>query len=175
VQSEKEKLGEVYAARATAELEPPVSSISIPRIREARDMVYNGKDTKQNIETEPTDGIPLAVNKKPRRQKVSPFTIVLILFCISVASVLYIGNILAIGRLMTENNRLQIKHRQIQNAQELLKVQINRLSSLERIQQIARDQLGLQNSKQLPVWIEIDPERVNQVEEVLQQLMEHRR
>jgi hypothetical protein len=33
----------------------------------------------------------------------------------------------------------------------------------------------LQNSKQLPVWIEINPERVNQVEEVLQQQMEHKR
>ncbi len=76
---------------------------------------------------------------------------------------------------MMQNNQLQIKHRQILNAQELLKVQINRLSGLERIQQVAADQLGLQNSKQLPVWIEIDHERVSQVEEVLQQQMEHKR
>jgi cell division protein FtsL len=175
VQSETEKTGEVYAARATAELEPPVSSISIPRIREARDMVYNGTDTVQNREATTTDGIPLALNKKPHRRKVSPFTIILILFSTAVASVLYIGNILAVGRLMMQNNQLQIKHQQILNGQELLKVQINRLSSLERVQQVARDQLGLQNSKQLPVWIEIDPEHVNQVEEVRQQQMEHKR
>jgi cell division protein FtsL len=175
VQSETENPGEVYAARATAELEPTVSSISIPRIREARDMVYNGTDTVQNRETETTDGIPLALNKKPHRRNVSPFTIILILFATALASVLYIGNILAVGRLMMQNNQLQIMHRQILNNQELLKVQINRLSSLERIQQVARDQLGLQNSKQLPVWIEIDPERVSQVEDVLQQQMEHKR
>ena len=138
-------------------------------------MVYNGTGTVQNKESSAADGIPPSLNKKPHRRKVSPFTIILILFSTAVASVLYIGNILAVGRLMMQNNQLQIKHRQILNAQELLKVQINRLSGLERIQQVAADQLGLQNSKQLPVWIEIDYERVNQVEEVLQQQMEHKR
>jgi cell division protein FtsL len=175
VQSETQNLGEVYAARAMAESEPSVSTISIPKIREARDMVYNGTNTIPSKETTTTDGTPLAINKKQSRRKVSPFTIILILLGGAVASVLYIGNILAVGRLMAQNNQLQIKHRQILNGQELLKAQINRLSSLERIQQVARDQLGLQNSKQLPVWIEINPERVNQVEEVLQQQMEHRR
>jgi cell division protein FtsL len=175
VQSETQNLGEVYAARAMTESEPLVSTISIPRIREARDMVYNGTDTISSKETTTHDGTPLAVNKKQNRRKVSPFTIILILIGGAVASVLYIGNILAVGRLMAQNNQMQIKHRQILNGQELLKAQINRLSNLERIQLIARDQLGLQNSKQLPIWIEINPERVNQVEEVLQQQMEHRR
>jgi cell division protein FtsL len=175
VQSETQNLGEVYVARAMAESEPLVSTISIPKIREARDMVYNGTDTAQSKETATPDGIPLALNKKQSRRKVSPFTIILILLGSAVASVLYIGNILAVGRLMAQNDQFQMKHRQILNGQDLLKAQIDRLSSVERIQQIARDQLGLQNSKQLPVWIEINPERVNQVEEVMQQQMEHRR
>jgi cell division protein FtsL len=175
VQSETKNLGEVYAARAMAGSEPSVSTISIPKIREARDMVYNGTDTMPTKETATPDDTPLVFNKKQSRGKVSPFTIILILLGGAVASILYIGNILAVGRLMAQNNQLQIKHQQILNGQELLKAQIDRLSSLDRIQQIARDQLGLQNSKQLPVWIEINPEHVNQVEEVLQQQMEHRR
>ncbi len=175
MQSETKNLGEVYAARAMAGSEPSVSTISIPKIREARDMVYNGTDTMPTKETATPDDTPLVFNKKQSRRKVSPFTIILILLGGAVASILYIGNILAVGRLMAQNNQLQIKHQQILNGQELLKAQIDRLSSLDRIQQIARDQLGLQNSKQLPVWIEINPEHVNQVEEVLQQQMEHRR
>jgi cell division protein FtsL len=175
VQSETQNLDEVYAVRAIAESEPLVSTISIPKIREARDMVYNGTDTLPRQEATTPDGVPLAINKKQGRRKVSPFTIILILLACAVTSVLYIGNILAVGQLMAQNNQLQTKHRQILNGQELLKAQINRLSNLERIQQIARDQLGLQNSKQLPVWIEINPERVSQVEEVMQQQMEHRR
>ncbi len=175
MQSETQNLGEVYAARAMAESDPLVSTISIPKIREARDMVYNGTDTVPSKETTTSDGTPFTKNKKQSRRKVSPFTIVLVLLCSAVASVLYIGNILAVGRIMAQNNQLQMKHRQILNGQELLKAQINRLSQIERIQQIAHDQLGLQNSKQLPVWIEINPERINQVEEVLQQQKHHRR
>ena len=175
MKTETQNLGEVYGARAMVESEPPISTISIPKIRETRDMVYNGTDTILNEKTTTTDGTPLTINKKQRKRRVSPFTVILILLTGAVASVLYIGNILAVGRLMAQNNQLQIKHRQILNGQELLKAQINRLSSLERIQQVARNQLGLQNSKQVPVWIEIDPERVNQVSEVLEQQKEHSR
>jgi cell division protein FtsL len=173
VQSEKQNLGEIYAARAMAESEPSVSTISIPKIREARDLVYSGTETPPSSET--TTSAPTPRNKKANRRKVSPFTIILILLGISVASVLYIGNILAVGRLMAQINQLQIKHQQILNEQELLKAQTNRLAGLDRIQQIAQNQLGLQNSKQLPIWIEIDPERVNELKEALQRQMEHKR
>jgi cell division protein FtsB len=173
MQSKEQNLGEVYAARAMAESEPPVSTMSIPKIREARDMVYNGIGSLPSGET--TAGAPAPRNKKANRRKVSPFTIILLLLGTSVASVLYIGNILAVGRLMAQINQLQTKHQQILNEQELLKAQMNRLAGLDRIQQIAQNQLGLQNSKQLPIWIVIDPERVNQIEEAFQQQMEHKR
>ncbi|MBN1397881.1 MAG: hypothetical protein JXA06_07605 [Bacteroidetes bacterium] len=174
MKTETEISGKTYIERKAADLDENISSISIPRIREARDMVYGGRNGADSHVSINTDGVPLAVNKKPRRRKVSPFTVVLVLFAVAVASVLYIGNILAVGRLMMQNNQLQIKHRQILNGQELLKVQINRLSGLERIQQIAGDELNLRNSKQLPVWIEVDPERVNQIDEILQQQQEEK-
>ena len=169
--SEKQNLGEIYAARAMEDREPPVSPGAIPRVREARDRVYNGT-------VEPLmgpNGQPPLRNRKQKRRTVSPFTIVLILLGGAVSSVLYIGNILAVGHLMVQINVLQTKHQQILNDQELLKAQINRLSGWERIQQLAHDQLGLQNPKQLPTWIEIDPDRVNDVEEVFRQQMEHKR
>jgi cell division protein FtsL len=172
--SEKQNTSEMYSHHTMVESEPPVSPISIPKIRETRDMVYSGTINTPIIETSTANGAQLPRNKKPRQWKISPFTMVLILLGTAVASVLYIGNILAVGRLMIQINRLQTKHQQILNEQELLKAQMNRMSGLERIQKLAHDQLGLQNPKQLPVWIEIDPERVNQVEEEIQQ-MERRR
>jgi cell division protein FtsL len=87
---------------------------------------------------------------------------------------LYIGNILAVGHLIVQISQLQTKHQQILNEQELLKAQINRLSGLERIQQLAHDQLGLRNTRQLPVWIEISRERINEVEETFQKQMERK-
>ena len=175
MRTEKQNLGEIYAARAMDDIEPPTSPISIPKIREARDMVYNGNANSLYDDAVPTNTLQAPEKKKQIRRKVSPFTIVLLLLGGAVSSVLYIGNILTVGHLMIQNNQLQIKHQQILNEQELLKAQINRLSGMERIQQLAHDQLGLQNTNQLPVWIEIDPERISEVEEVFQQQMEHKR
>ena len=175
VQTKEQNPGEVYAARAMAESELPVSTISIPKIREARDMVYGMPIDAPGAEASESNSARPSGNKKQSRRRISPFTIILILLGSAVASVLYIGNVLAVSRLMAQINQLQTKHKQILNEQELLKAQINRLSGLERIQQLAHDQLGLQNPKQLPIWIEIDPERINIVEEVVRQQMEHKR
>jgi cell division protein FtsB len=175
VRTEKQNLGEIYAARAMNDSEPSASPISIPKIREARDMVYNGAAPSSYNDAAPINTLQSPGEKKQKRRKVSPFTAVLLLFGGAVSSVLYVGNILTVGHLMVQINHLQIKHQQILNEQELLKAQINRLSGMERIQQLAHDQLGLQNTRQLPVWIEIDPERVHEVEEVFQQQMENKR
>jgi cell division protein FtsL len=175
VRSEKQHLGELYASRATEEMEPLTSTISIPKIREARDMVYNGTSDPINDGIATVNTLQEPRNKKQTRRRISPFTIVLLLLGGAVSSVMYISNILAVGHLMVQINQLQTKHQQILNQQELLKAQINRLSGLERIQQLAHDQLQLQNSRQLPVWIEVDPERVNEVEEIFQQKTERKR
>jgi cell division protein FtsB len=175
VNSEKQNLGAIYAARATEEKDPPPSAISIPKIRESRDMVYNGtgKPFHDDSAHENTSQAPR--NKTQRKRKVSPFAVVVLLLGGAVFSVLYIGNILAVGHLMVQINLLQTKHQQILNEQELLKAQINRLSGLERIQQLAHDQLGLQNTRQLPMWIEINPERLQEVEGIFQKQAERKR
>jgi cell division protein FtsB len=172
---ERQNIGEIFATRAMADYEQAGPQISIPKIREPRDMVYNGTINAPKGETSDTGTVQTTRAKKQSRLKVSPFTIVLLLLGGAVASVLYIGNILTVGHIMSQINQLQTKHQRIVNEQELLKAQINRLSGLERIQQLAQDQLGLQNPKQLPVWIEIDPDRVSQMEDVLQQQMENKR
>ena len=148
--------------------EPPTSPITIPKIREARDMVYNGTPRSFNDDEVPVNSLHMPRNKKQKTRRIAPFTIILLLLGGAVSSVLYIGNILAVGHLMVQNNLLQTKHQQILNEQELLKAQMNRLSGLERIQQLAHDQMGLQNPRQLPVWIEIDPDRTSEVEEIFQ-------
>ena len=172
---DKQNISGIFAANAMANYEQVTSPISIPKIREARDMVYNGSIDSLDDNVATVNYIQSPRNKKRKQRRVSPFTIVLLLLGGAVSSVLYIGNILSVGNLMAQINLLQTKHQQILNEQELLKARINRLSGLERIQQVAHDQLGLQNPRQLPVWIEIDPERVNEVKEVFQRQMDHKR
>lgn len=174
MRSEKQNLGEIYAERAMEDIETSTSQISIPKIREVRDMVYNGTAVSSS-DAPPANTLQAPNSKKQKKRKVSPFTVILLLLGGAVSSVIYIGNILAVGHLMVQINQLQTKHQQIINEQELLKAQINRLSGLERIQQLANNQLGLRNPRQLPVWIEIDPDRIKEVDAVFQQKAERKR
>jgi cell division protein FtsL len=138
-------------------------------------MVYSGSPNPMYRSSHISSDTPSMVqNRKKTKRKISPFVVMVGLFVLAVVSVLYIGNILAVGHLLGQINHLQIKHQQMLSEQEILRAQINRMAGLERIQQIAQNQLGMQKPKQLPVWIEIDPERVQQVEEVIQQQTEHR-
>jgi cell division protein FtsL len=175
VRKGNENLGEIYSARAMEDIEIPSSTISIPKIREPRDIVYSGTMTMPRPDGSTVNNIQTKQKKQSNKKKFSPSTIILILIGIAVISVLYIGNILAVGRLLNQINQLQIKHKQLLNEQEILEAQFNRLSSLERIQQLAQDQLGLKDPKQIPIWIEVDPERIAQVEEIIQQRIDQRR
>jgi cell division protein FtsL len=111
------------------------------------------------------------ITPRPRkiiRRKVSPFNIVLLLLAAAVFIVLYIGNIIAVDQLSNEINALETQHQRILMEQEVHKAQINRLSSLERIRQRAEEELGLQNPKEPPVWLNVDQQKVREVEEALE-------
>ncbi len=149
-------------------------TISIPRVREARDLVYSGT---MPVPASPGTGDPAAArprNRRGTRRAISPFNMILILLGVAVVSVLYISNVLAVGRLLIQNNTLEVKHRQLLNDQELLRAQISRLESLERVEKVATEQLGLKPPTQPPVWLEVDPERVQDVQHALDQHQSNR-
>lgn len=105
-------------------------------------------------------------NKKIRRRKVSPFNIMILLIGGAVAIVLYIGNIIAVNELLSEINSLQAQHQRILMDQELLRAQMNKMASLERIQQIAETDLGLRSLREPPAWLPVDREKIKEVEEL---------
>jgi cell division protein FtsB len=145
------------------------NDISIPRVREARDMVYNGTmpSPDPTQQSSPLPGVTR--NRRTTRRKYSPFNIILSLLLIAVVSVLYISNILAVGRLSRQINDLEQIHQRMQNEQELLRAQINRLSSLERIGKDAGAALGLGTPTTTPVWLEVDRERIAELEATLKE------
>lgn len=169
MKSEQQNIGEYYSSLATNETDQQVTSVTAPKIREKREMVYGGSPAISNYHTSDTKVSQLINNKKKSKKKLSPFTIILILIVFAVASIIYIGNILTVGKLLEQNNRLQIKHKENLSEQELLRAQINRLSSLERIQLIATEQLKLKKTKSIPQWIEVEPKRIDEIENFLQQ------
>jgi cell division protein FtsB len=86
---------------------------------------------------------------------------------IATAALLYVGNVIAVNNLAKEVNDLQSKHNQIVSTNEVIKAEINRKASLERISLMAQEKLGMTNPKEAPVWFEIDPEKETEVKEAL--------
>jgi cell division protein FtsL len=91
-----------------------------------------------------------------RKGRSSTFNTMLALFLAAVAIVLYISNIIAVNRLAVEVNDLQLKYAAVTNENEILRAEINRRSSLERIGRIANEQLGLQHPRQQPQVLNVD-------------------
>ncbi|MGA9363802.1 MAG: septum formation initiator family protein [Bacteroidota bacterium] len=78
------------------------------------------------------------------------------LFLAAVVIVLYISNIIAVNRLAVEVSDLQQKYAAVMNGNEILRAEVNRRSSPERIGKIAVEQLGLQHPKQQPQVLDVD-------------------
>ena len=87
------------------------------------------------------------------------------LLVFAVAIVLYIGNIIAVEQLMRDIGQLEARHRRILADQEILRAQVNRMSSLDRIQKMAEDQLQLKLPTVAPQWITVDSNRIEEVEQ----------
>jgi len=103
-------------------------------------------------------------NRRVSRRRRSPFTFLFVVMAISLVVVLYIWNKITVIRLAEEINDLQIQHQKILSANEFLRVGINQKSKLERIGKIATEQLGLTYPKEQPIWFEVDPERLREIQ-----------
>jgi len=93
-------------------------------------------------------------------RKISPFSVVVGLILTAVASVLYISNVIAVSGLAAEIGELDKEYQTILNEQEMIRAQIARLSSLERIRRIAENEYDMRYSEAVPGWLTVDPARV---------------
>lgn len=131
-------------------------------VRNTRDrrLFYSGERRERRARNEPLTRSPKAVIRS------STFNTMIFLFFAAVAIVLYISNIIAVNRLAVEVNELQQQYDAIRNENEILRAQINRRSSLERIGRLATEQLGLQHPKEQPQWIEVDQKQLEGLQKI---------
>lgn len=148
----------------------PIDVVDMPKFNDRQ--FYNNAIT---VPLDPQANIPgyalpkqnvRRVNTK-RRAKTS--NIVGILFLIATIALLYVGNVIAVNNLAKEVNDLNAKHNQIISTNEVIKAEINRKASLERISLMAQEKLGMVNPKEAPTWFEVDGEKEIDVKEKLQQ------
>jgi cell division protein FtsL len=136
---------------------PPRSTVAEGRY------IYNAP-----VVTDPqssTPGYAARPNKKTTMRRHSTFNIVGALFGLAVVSLLYTSNVITVNQLAKEVNDMNDRYTKIISANELLKAEINRKSSLDRISRIATDDLGMVNPKEAPVWFEIDTEQLDEIHE----------
>lgn len=93
-----------------------------------------------------------------QKRRISTFKVILSLFGLASAVVLYIGNIIAVTHLSADINTLEKRYQTVLNTNELLRAELSRKSSLERISKIATEELGLIFPQEQPVWLETDKE-----------------
>lgn len=97
------------------------------------------------------------------RKKTKTSNIVGLLFAVAVAAVLYVGNVIAVNNLAKEVADLNAQYMKIISTNEVIKAEINRKASLERISLMAQEKLGMVNPKEPPVWFRVDDERTAEI------------
>jgi cell division protein FtsB len=144
-----------------------MAKITLENIPEARSRVADGRYIYNTpIANDPQTSAPgyaVRPNKKTSSRKHSTSNIVGALFGLAVVSLLYTSNVITVNQLAKEVNDLNDRYAKIVSANELLKAEINRKSSLERINRIATEDLGMVNPKEAPVWFEIDTEQLEEI------------
>jgi len=137
-----------------AAVEPTVASDHTERR-----YIYNGNYRK------PTPSPAPRTNRPVRPRKRSLFTIIAMLFVISILIVFYVWNKISVNKLTVEINDTQREIEKIEGTIKYLETEISKKSSLERINLIATQQLNLIEPKKQPIPLLLDDERLRLLQE----------
>jgi len=118
-----------------------------------RRYIYNGEKAQPEVVNDFSRKENRPVRKGPR----SLLGRIFLLTTISALIVFYVWNKITVNRLLVEINDLQNQYQKLQTSNDLLRADINRKASLERIATLAT-KIGLTYPKQQPVWFEVLPD-----------------
>jgi cell division protein FtsL len=141
--------GKILASRALSE-EPP---------EEQRGRVYSGDPPESEVLRMEPQG-----RKRKTKKRLSVFNVLLTLAATSAIVLLYIYNTIRVGELLREIGDLDIEAQKLSNTNEVLKADINRKSTLERIGTIAETGLHLHYPQQQPIWFSLDSEAMRRAD-----------
>ena len=115
-----------------------------------RRYIFNGEPRPS------TSGYAVRQNRRGTRRRISTFTLILGMFALGIASVLYINNILAVNQLALDVVQLEHKLQEIRNVNESLRADVSTKSALDQLAAKASAQLGLRYATEQPVFFPID-------------------
>jgi hypothetical protein len=130
---------------------------AMPAVEPERRYIYGGAPAAGHA------GYVIRPNRKTVRRKVSTFNLILLLFGIGGAIVLYISNIIAINQLSLEVELSREKLKRITDTNSALQSEVDRKSAADKIIPLAADQLGMHPARRPPVWFSIDWDKAHEL------------
>ncbi len=104
----------------------------------------------------------LRTNRTAKRRRRSTLGRIALIFLISFVVVFYIWNKITVNHLLVEVNDLETQYQKLQAGNDLLRAEINRKASLDRIGTVAA-KIGLVYPKQQPIWFDVPSEDLARV------------
>jgi cell division protein FtsL len=106
-----------------------------------------------------TGGFLPGANRKITGRRRSTFNVLLTLVIAGVGIVYYVNNIIVVNRLAYDISRLEARHDSLTHANGLLRAEVSKKSSRDRIGTIAAKELQLENASEPATYFHIDHER----------------
>ena len=137
--------------------QPQAEPLTPPELTERR-YVYNGETGSQNHEYA-TRG-----NRPVKRRKQSPFNMIAIVVAVSLLIVFYVWNKITVNQFVVDLNDLQNQHQKILASNEILRADINKKSTFDRIEKIASEKLAMTAAKEQPRWFDVDVDQLESIQ-----------
>lgn len=135
---------------------PPVLPAPSPELTERR-YVYNGHDRTEN------HGYAPRGNRPVKHRKQSPFNVIGAVVVVSLLIVFYVWIKISVNQLVIEVSDLQSQHEAIKTANDIVLADINKKSTLGRIEKIAKEQLSMISAKEQPRTFEVNQEQLDRL------------
>ena len=117
--------------------------------------IYGGDAVLYDPQAE-VPGYAVKPERKPAVRKTKTSTIMFVVFFVVSGCLFYTSTVIAVLRMGREMNELTMRYNTIVSTNEVLRADINRKSSLERITQLAAEKADMVNPGEAPAWFEID-------------------
>ena len=125
-----------------------------------RRYIYNGEPPAPKAVSDFT----VAGNRPVRKGRRSPLSKILLLLAVSGLIVFYVWNKITVNKLVVDVNDLENQYQKLQSANDVLRAEINRKASLERVAAMA-GKIGLIYPTQQPVWFEVSSDDLQRFEQ----------
>lgn len=127
-----------------------------PELKERR-YVYSGQAPEPEYDVAPRGNRPV------KRRKQSPFLIISGVVAFSLLIVLYVWIKISVDQLVIDVNTQRIQYERIVAANDVLRAEINKKSTWERIGKIATEQLSMTAPKEQPRMFDLNAEELERV------------